>query len=224
MKFLTNVDVTGFYSSFVNLDKQDFDVIIEKYEENQKLVDLLSADQKIDIRIIYLEALYQIGKYGVFLRQVDDTIEDIFRYNYSGLSGEDSFHKLLLQKATALFHQGYIREAEHVATELVKINPEETLYQALLTRIYYRKNESKFHFVKLVCLALVFISALIYGINLFVIQYFIGEYYPILFDLGFATLNSAVLVYVVGEISMFGHAVLKAKKKVKRYKKQKSPK
>lgn len=224
MRFLTNIDISNFYSNFVNLDKQDFDVIIQEFQENKNLIDLLSVDQKIELQIIYLEALYQIGRYGAFLRQVDETIEDVIRYNFESHRGENIFQKLLFQKATALFHQGYVKKAEHVARELVKIEQEETLYQALLTRIFYRKNEAKFHFIKILCLVLIAVSALVYGINLLVIQPIAGEYHQILFDMGFATLNAGVLVYVLGEIALFGQAVFRSRRILRKYRQRKSSK
>lgn len=224
MSFLTNIDISNFYSSFVNLDKQEFDVIIREYQENKSLIDLLAVEQRIELQIIYLEALYQIGKYGVFLRQVDHTIEDVIRYNFGDDWDEKIFEKLLFKKATALFHQGYVQKAEYVTRELLKIEQEETLYQALLTRIFYKKNESKFNFIKIVCLVLVAVSTVVYGINLLLVQPITGEYYKILFDMGFATLNTGVLVYVIGEIVLFCHAVFKSKRIVRKYRQRRSMK
>src|SRR5690606_41849393 len=81
MRFLTNIDVSNFYSNFVNLDKQDFDVIIHQFQNNKNLIQLLSTEQKMELKIIYLEALYQVGKYGDFLREVDEIIEDSILYH-----------------------------------------------------------------------------------------------------------------------------------------------
>lgn len=221
MSFLTNIDISNFYSSFVNLDKQEFDVIIREYQENKSLIDLLAVEQRIELQIIYLEALYQIGKYGFFLRQVDATIEDVILYNFDEGREEKIFEKLLFKKATALFHQGYVQKAEYVTRELLKIEQEETLYQALLTRIFYRRNESKFNYVKIVCLILIALSTIVYAINLLLIEPVTGEYYKILFDMGFATLNAGVLVYVIGEIALFCHAVFRSKRIVRKYRRRK---
>lgn len=214
MRFLTNIDISNFYSNFVNLDKQDFDIIIQEFQNNKNLIDLLSIEQKLELKIIYLEALYQIGKYGTFLREVDEIIEDCIRYHRADQPHRFVYEDLLFKKATALFHHGYIEASEYVSTELVKINPDETLYQAILTRIYYRKNESKFHFIKVICLVLILSSAVMYGSNLLIVHPFYGDYLPLLFDAGFATLNVGVLVYVVSEISMFGEAVFRSRRKV----------
>src|SRR5690625_615786 len=122
MRFSTNIDVSNFYSNFVNLDKQEFDVIIREYQENESLIDMLATDQRIELQIIYLEALYQIGKYGVFLRKVDETIEDVIRYNFESDPDDKIFEKLLFKKATALFHQGHVEKSEYITRELLKIN------------------------------------------------------------------------------------------------------
>lgn len=207
MRFLTNIHVSNFYSNFVNLDKQAFDVIIHEFQSNKNLIQLLSIEQKLELKIIYLEALYQVGKYGTFLREVDEIIEDSIRYHKEDESNRNLYEDLLLKKATALFHQGYLGESQYVATELVKINPFDTLHKALLTRIYYRRNESNFHYIKVVCLFLIFSSALMYGSNLLIVRPFYGEYLPLLFDLGFVVLNVGVLVYVVSEVGLYGAAV-----------------
>lgn len=224
MRFLTNVDISNFYSNFVNLDKQDFDVIIEEFQKNKNLIDLLSVEQRLELKIIYLEALYQIGKYGTFLREVDEIIEDCIRYHRVDQPHRQVYEDLLFKKATALFHQSFVRQSEYVTTELVKMNPEETLYHALLTRTYYRKNEARFHYVKVICLFLILSSALIYGSNLLIVHFFYGEYLPLLFDAGFITLNIGVLFYVISEIGLFGEAVFRSRRKVHKCRDRKSRK
>lgn len=224
MPFLTNADITNFYSSFVNLDRQDFDIIIQEFQTNKDLIDLLSVEQKLELQIIYLEALYQIGKYGAFLREVDDTIEDCIRYHSTNRHNRSIFEGLLFKKSSALFHQGYIRQAEYVTTELVKINPHVPLYQALLSRIYYRKYEIRFHFIKVFCLILIFFSAMMYGSNLLIVKPLNGDFLPMLFDAGFMALNAGVLLYIVSEISMFGVAVILSKRKIRKFQKMKSRK
>lgn len=221
MRFLTNVDISNFYSNFVNLDKQDFDVIIQEFQANQNLIDLLSVEQRLELKIIYLEALYQIGKYGTFLREVDEIIEDCIKHHRVDQPNRIVYEELLFKKATALFHQGVVSQAEYVTIELLKINPHETLYQALLTRIFYKKHESRFHFVKVLCLIMIGSSALMYGSNLLIVHPFYGDYLPILFDAGFFTLNSGVLLYVVSEVSMFGEAVWRSRRKVRRFRERK---
>ncbi|MBY5958130.1 hypothetical protein KUV50_08320 [Membranicola marinus] len=224
MRFLTNVDISNFYANFVNLDKQDFDVIIEEFQANKNLIGLLSVEQQLELKIIYLEALYQIGKYGSFLREVDEIIEDCIRYHRVDQPHREVYEELLFKKSTALFHQGFVQQSEYVTTELVKINPEKTLYQALLTRIYYRKNESRFHFIKVFCLFLIVFSALVYGSNLLIVYYFYGEHLPVLFDVGFFTLNIGVLVYVISEICLFGEAIIRSRRKVRQATERKSRK
>lgn len=205
----------------MSLDKQDFDVIIHEFQSNKNVIQLLSIEQKLELKIIYLEALYQVGKYGTFLREVDEIIEDCIRYHEENEFNRNLYEDLLFKKATALFHQGYIEESQYVATELIKMNPSETLHKALLTRINYRKNESQFHFIKVICLFLIFSAALMYGSNLLIVRPFYGEYLPLLFDLGFAVLNVGVLFYVVSEISLYGAAVVKSRILVQKYIKRK---
>src|SRR5690625_6776353 len=102
---------------------------------------MIETYQMIELQIIYIEAHNQNGKYELFLRKVDETIEDVIRYNFESDPDDKIFEKLLFKKATALFHQGHVEKSEYITRELLKINLEETLYQALLTRIFYKKNE-----------------------------------------------------------------------------------
>ncbi|WP_236973871.1 hypothetical protein [Membranihabitans maritimus] len=221
MKFLTNVDISNFYSSFVNLDKQDYDIIIQEFQDNRELVELLQIRRKIELQNIYLQALFHLGKYGTFLREVDQTIEEVIRYNLKNIQGDNIFESLLFKKASALFHSGFVDDAKYVATELVKINPFDTLHQALLTKITYKKNEGIFQHIKLLCIALVIVSAGIYGANLLVVEPLKGTYNQSLFDIAFITLNIGVLVYVIGELSFYALAVVSTRRKIFKYKKKK---
>ncbi len=214
MRYLTNVDISNFYTNFVSLDKQDFNVIIQEFQKNKNLVQLLSIEQKIELKIIYLEALYQVGKYGVFLREVDEVIEDSIRYHADTISNRKLYEDLLLKKSTALFHQDNLGQAKYIATELVKINPFNVFHKALLTRIYYKQKESRFHFIKVMCLFLILSAALMYGSNLLVVRPFYGDYLPLLFDLGFAVLNVGVVVYVTSEMLLYGISVYQSRRLV----------
>src|SRR5690625_6923554 len=58
----------------------------------------------------------------LFLRKVDETIEDVIRYNFESDPDDKIFEKLLFKKATALFHQGHVEKSEYITRELLKIN------------------------------------------------------------------------------------------------------
>ncbi|GAA5220045.1 hypothetical protein [Membranihabitans marinus] len=221
MRFLTNVDISNFYSNFLSIDRQDVEFIIHEYQNNKELIKIMALEQRLQLEYIYLEALFNVGSYGIFLRVVDETIEEIIDKNIVYIERQNVFESLLFKKASALFHSGFIDESLYVILELIKINPNVTLYKAMLGKIYYKRNENRFQHIKWICVILVIVAALVYGVNLLIVRPVTGEYLPILFDLGFLLLNIGFLSYILGEIFSFAAATLSSRYVVNKIKKNK---
>lgn len=221
MRFLTNIDISNFYTNFLSIDRQDVEFIINEYQSNQALIEIMSLEQRLDIQCIYLEALYNVENYGLFLRKVDDTIEEIIANNIVDIRNENVFELLLYKKAFALFHFGMIKESEKIIMELIKIHPYPTQYKALLIKILYKKYEGVFINLKWASIFIVLASALVYGVNLIIIKPIFSDYMPILFDIGFILLNLGFGVYIVGELIGFSASVITANHRISRVKRKK---
>src|SRR5690625_6070642 len=77
----------------------------------------------------------------LFLRKVDETIEDVIRYNFESDPDDKIFEKLLFKKATALFHQGQDRKStrlnsSHVAISYAVFCLKKKIKKKLILRYY----------------------------------------------------------------------------------------
>jgi hypothetical protein len=128
-------NIESIYSGYYKLGREAYQEKIRYYERHQKNIELLTLKENLDIEIDYCCALYHVKEYYQFLNRVDKLIylviaENIFVYNQV-----DIYKDLLYKKAEALMETLDFYKAQHVLTELAKMDHENPAIQ-----MAYRKN------------------------------------------------------------------------------------
>lgn len=91
-------------------------------EQNETIIQEMDDVLRIDLFDKYSKALMELGQFKKCLNNLDALIFDVVDTNHRRQE-EDLFYNLLIRKAKALFSVGEFENAEHVAKELVKIDP-----------------------------------------------------------------------------------------------------
>lgn len=188
------------YLHYFSIDSNSYSRKISFYEEHKSAIDLLIDTSKFEIDIDYILALFEVGKYDNFLDKVDHFIEFTIINNVSLYQGEDLFTLLLFKKAAALYNTSQVHKAVDVLKELIKIKPDEMLYQKFLRRCYkitinFNQQTQKGSIV-LLFLTFIFLSA----IQLFVIDIFFADTAGVFSILKSGTLILAVCIWIGVEL------------------------
>lgn len=99
--------------------------ILDFYSKNKEGIQQLQFHEYFELRLAYIDALFETGKYSTLLEVCDETIESVIENNIQYYQGEDIYRKLLLRKAAAHYNLSEYHKTEFILKELIKINPDD---------------------------------------------------------------------------------------------------
>lgn len=102
----------------------------------------LNKEEKFDLTLDYVKAIFAIGKYGKFLELVDPIIETVIEENIITIHEEDVFQDLLFKKAASYYNLKKYDQSIAILKQLVKINEKDRDYHILLRLAQLKKRLS----------------------------------------------------------------------------------
>jgi tetratricopeptide (TPR) repeat protein len=119
------------YFRYYNLGSGAYSDKVWFYEEFIQKNNALLYEEKLDLTIDYVQALFSIGKYQKYLSQIDPIIEQVVRENIFTINDHDIFQELLFKKAASLYNLDKLEESISILNQLIKINPKQKDYKSL---------------------------------------------------------------------------------------------
>lgn len=136
------------YRQLRDVDPRDAQRIIRMYEEKEQEIGRLDVEEHFELTVYYSDALFSTGAYRQHLMMVDLVIQASMRYNLMVVGGVegDVFEHLLFRKAVSAYRLRDYSTAEHVARELVRINPGREIYVRFLRIVLFRSQHGMLQF------------------------------------------------------------------------------
>lgn len=163
---------------FLEIDRAAFRSIIQFYERHQKDIHHLEEKESLELNIVYLRSLFEIGAYENFLKYIDAAIEAIIYNNVLEFEGEDIYYELLYRKASALYHLYKFDDSAYICGQLIKINSENTLAPHLLRKIYVDRKPRYLHTSRAISLVMFLSTAVFCAIELLLLTSVYESYQP----------------------------------------------
>ncbi len=196
--------------------------IVQFYENHRADINQLDFDEFFEIYTEYANALYEIGAHHKFIKQADKIIELSIERNLVYYNGKDIFQFYLLKKAYAYYNLGMLDRCEKVVMELLKIDPDKTIYRDLFAKsVNKRKSISRIN-TRMYATVLLLLSAVIIGFELFVIRLFMPELTTTFEIMRSMVFVSGIVLMVIAELSSWIHARMKVEDYIQKVKKKHS--
>ena len=113
------------YVDFKELDMHSHQSVLDFYSENKDGIQQLQFHEYFELRLAYIDSLFEMGRYQHLLEICDETIESVIENNIQYYQGEDIYRKLLLRKSAAHYNLLEYRKSEFILKELIKMNPKD---------------------------------------------------------------------------------------------------
>jgi len=127
------------FKEFNRLDEDNFQSVVHFYEQHKGDMMTLNFDERFIIHLSYCNSLYETNDYKKHLKVSDEIIERSIYNNIQFFNGEDIYMKTLHQKAKSFFHLHKYNASQHIAQELVKMNPGHKPFSQLLNKCLIRQ-------------------------------------------------------------------------------------
>jgi tetratricopeptide (TPR) repeat protein len=196
--FYKNSDIILKFYSLSNHSK------VRYYEDYiQKNFDL-TIDEKIELEIEYIFALFQLGKYDKVLANIDTVIEKVIFENIEKHNGHDAYLGLLFKKAACYHNLGKFDQCIALCRQLIKIDSTVPIYSHLLHLAQKKKKHVEGSLINFIGIGCMMIGMLLYVLDIFVIDPFYNEYhidfirgYQAFLTLGFVRVLFHAISYII---------------------------
>ena len=199
------------FDEFLAIEKENHQERIRYYERNRKDIVTLDFDAKIIIELKYAISLYEVEEYYSFLEKVDGLINIVISENIHELDDKDVFKELVYMKAEALHKTIDYYKAEHVYTELVRMDSEDVRFTYGFKRNAYELLKYKYKNINALSVLLFIVAAIIVGVELLMVR----SFYPQLVFM-VETVRNVLFFFGVGMIAFFeGYIRLRSDRELK---------
>jgi tetratricopeptide (TPR) repeat protein len=188
------------YVAFRSLPKKGWIDIIKLYESKQEDIDLLSSAKRLDILDMYLEALYEIKDFRKLKKEVEHMIYLSLSEEIPVEIGLPYYQAALFWKADTCFQMREYKESQHILEQLIRMNPNNTLYSSKLVKCFYWDKPSYIYRFRALTILLFFLAAIVIIIEFLIIKPFYNEYSAFIMSLRSCLFLSAL--GIVGAIEI----------------------
>lgn len=164
------------YQDYLCIDPKDFQERIRFFDHNRKDIDQLPYEMRLEMSIEYTVALFEVGDYFAFLKRVDQLLALSIHDNLFSIDGDDIYQELLFRKACSLHNIVDYHGADHVFSELIRIDVNNKTYK----QSYYKNKVSQLRYlgqkVRTTIILLLMLTGIMIGIELLIVLPFFPEY------------------------------------------------
>lgn len=194
-------DSQELYQAYYSIDVTAFRERVRFYDEHRDLLSHLTVEQRILIDIDYHLALFEIGKYGRFLRGVDPLIEAVI-IDGLAIEGVDIYSDLLFKKAASHYNLWRLRECEYVLEQLLRMDPTSRQSKELYYHCRCKADRKWYHIGKAYCVVVFLVGVVLVVASKLVVQPFYYQYYEFISALSTVLIGSCVIGLIANEVML----------------------
>ncbi len=166
------------YRNFRAIEPTEFRRVVRFFEKYEKNILQLDFNEYFDSVFVYANALFEIGEYRKHILMSDVVIEISIRENVTHLNGVEVFRSSLFKKAASHFNLGEYDKTAHILTELLKMNPNDTLVSRFLERTYRIWRPRLIRITRACAVLFFLISAIIICVEVLIVKSFYESVAP----------------------------------------------
>lgn len=189
------------YLDFKEIEVSDYRKLIRFFEDRERVIYRLDFDERFELLLAYVNALFEIGAYQKYLLVVDFVVESSVVHNIKLFRGEDVFQKLLFRKAASFFNTGEYEKADYILRELIRIDPDDEDAVLFLKKCLRKMRPALINSSRAVGIFMFLLAAFVICIEVLFVRPFYDMHTPLVE----ASRNT---IFILGLISMFGGQLL----------------
>ena len=200
MKDISKIGSELIYSDYKEISELAFQEKVSFYERNKPLIKGLEFDKYFELKLDYSEALFNTGLYYKYIGVSEEIIGESIQYNISDFGGNDIYKECLFKKAAAHHNIYELDKAEHIAKELIKMNPKDRTYRRFLFRCLNKQKTKVNRTTRAISVVFFLSAALVSAIEILLINNFFPEISFISSLMRNSIFITGLFVFAFGEI------------------------
>lgn|GEM_PF-304648 len=190
----------SFYFNYYRIGQGAYRDKVKYFEDHKEEVMLLHTDQQCEVKLDYLQCLFEIGRYQYFLDKVDVMIETVIIDNIYLYNGHNIYHDLLFRKAACLYNTNRLAESASILRALVSLDHNHTPARQLYKRCQRKFSSPQREMWKAAAMVMLLSGLSIAVMELFIVKPFYDEYVSGLATLRMLLFAAAGVILIGGEL------------------------
>lgn len=124
------------FRDFRSIPYSDYYYLIRFYEQYHKDIHKLPFDEALIMSYYYANALFETQEYDTLIETSNEILQQVMLHNVRYIDGEDVYMNVLHKKTIAHLRLGEIETATKFATQLVRMDSDNYLYEMLLRQCF----------------------------------------------------------------------------------------
>lgn len=175
MRFANDIEEL-IYLEYQDIDAKAYQSKIRYYEQNKKAISQLPYELRLEMSLEYVVALFEVGEYYQYLQHVDKLLTRVIEDNIFSIDGDDIYQELLYRKGASLYNIVDYYGADHVLSELCKIDKENDIYRQTFKKNKIDSLRYRAQKIRAVIISMFLVAGVIIGVELLVIRPFFMEW------------------------------------------------
>ncbi len=184
-------------SQYLIFHSLDYRKRVLYFEQNIKNNITIDYFEMLELKVEYIFALFELGRYEKYLQLVDDCIEEVVYQNFYTINDRDVFQLMIFKKANCFLNLERYDEALVIYKQLCNIDSNNKDYKSAFGLANRRINASKIHRVNIYIMLFFLGGLMLKFLDIFIIDPFYIQYHDVFVILsdGLAIIGFILLIY-----------------------------
>ncbi len=175
MSFESKTYYSQLYRNFRSIEPNEYRRMVLFFERNEKKVSSLDLEEYLDVLWMYTNALYEVGQYRKHTLMADTIIELSIENNITHIRSEEVYRSTLFKKSVSHYQLREHATAIHILTELLKLNPQDTLVLRFLKRLHREQNPIFLKRARAIGMFFLIIATLMFASEAIFVKHFFAD-------------------------------------------------
>lgn len=188
------------YQEYLEIEPKAYQDRIRFFEYNKSQISKLDYQERLEISLEYTVSLFEVGEYGRFLKNVDQLLAICIKDNLFSVDGDDIYQDLLFRKACSLHNTIEYDGADHVFSELIRIDKSNIIYQRAYRRNKIQQLRDRGQKLRAIVIAMFLSTGLIIAGELLIVRPFFTDLVAVVESTRNGLFLAAIAMMVIQEI------------------------
>lgn len=162
------------YRDFKGIEPGAYRNVLHFYELHEEAIRRAEFEEYFEMLVAYTEALFETGAYRKHLLMADVAIGESMSQELEQEYAKSVFGRMLFRKAASHFNLAEYQQAEYIAGQLIRIEPEHEQALRFFRKCRYHQRPGWLHHVRATVIFLLLLAALVVCIEVLLVRPFYG--------------------------------------------------
>ncbi len=192
---LNYIKDNGIYYEYRGIEADSHHEKVRYFEANKGDIQELEFHHRIYIWCDYSLSVFELGRYQEFIKLSDELVPIVIQENVFEHDGMDIYKALLFRKGASLYNIHKLDEAQHIFTELCRMD-KDVVYEKAWKQASKKSLKFSFRYLQALSVLLFIITAVIIAGELLIVRNFYPQFTTLVESIRIGTFFAGIFTLI----------------------------